>query len=162
MQDDNSYRFDLVYLFNSILTPYGLFNAKIWFIYKCLIIINKEKKRNRIEKKRESNKKEWEKQRRKRRRRREREWGRERIKGLVWFICLMTYQLFLGYLMLKFASFLNIWLQLLLYFQCSIAFFFVCKHVLAGWLVGFYSISTLVGCLMQNAIYTYVLNVCDL
>ena len=29
----------LFYLFNGISTPYGLFKAEIWFIYKCLIII---------------------------------------------------------------------------------------------------------------------------
>ena len=30
---------DLLYLFNGIATCYGLFNAKIWFIFKWLIII---------------------------------------------------------------------------------------------------------------------------
>ena len=35
----NSWGSGLIYLFNGISTPYGLFNAKIWFISKCLIII---------------------------------------------------------------------------------------------------------------------------
>ena len=30
--------FGLVYLFNGIAIFYGLFNAKIWFIFKCFII----------------------------------------------------------------------------------------------------------------------------
>ena len=33
------YRFAYVDFFNSISTPYGLFNTKIWFISKCLIVI---------------------------------------------------------------------------------------------------------------------------
>ena len=32
--------------------------------------------------------------------------------SLVWFICLMTYQLFMGYLMMKFVLFVNVWLEL--------------------------------------------------
>ena len=31
--------FGLVYFFNGISTPYGLSNAEIWFIYKCLIVM---------------------------------------------------------------------------------------------------------------------------
>ena len=30
----------------------------------------------------------------------------------VWFICLTAYQLLMGYLMPKFDSFLNVWLEL--------------------------------------------------
>ena len=29
----------MVYLFNGISIPYGLFDAEIWFIHKCLIVI---------------------------------------------------------------------------------------------------------------------------
>ena len=47
--------------------------------------------------------------------------------GLVWFISLMAYQPFMGYLMPKFNSFLMV-----------------------GWLFGFYGISTSVGYLMPN------------
>ena len=32
-------RFDYIYLLNGISTPYGLFNTKISFIWKCLILI---------------------------------------------------------------------------------------------------------------------------
>ena len=31
--------FNLVYLFNGISTPYGLFNTEIWLICKCFIIV---------------------------------------------------------------------------------------------------------------------------
>ena len=27
---------DLIYLFNGMSIPYGLFNVEIWFIFKCL------------------------------------------------------------------------------------------------------------------------------
>ena len=72
----------MVYLFNGISTPYGLFNAKIDY--------------NRGE--REANKRE-----RNREREREREKIKEvkREKGLGWFICLMAYQIFMVYLKLE-------------------------------------------------------------
>ena len=54
--------FNWGYLFNGISAPYGLFNAKIWFI----------------------------------------------CKGFVLFICLMAYQLFMGYLVPKFDSFVKV------------------------------------------------------
>ena len=45
------------------------------------------------------------------RRERKKEWKKERKKSLVWFICLMAYQLFMGYLKPKLDSFLNVWSQ---------------------------------------------------
>ena len=33
---------------------------------------------------------------------------------------------------------------------------------LVGWLVGFYGLSTLIGYLIPNPVYTYILNVYDL
>ena len=36
---DRQIEWELVYLFNGISSPYGLFNAKIWFIIKCLLVI---------------------------------------------------------------------------------------------------------------------------
>ena len=69
----------LVHWFNDTSSPYGLFNVKIWFIFKYVIII--EKKREIKEKGRE----------RKKRR-------GERF-GMVWLIHLTAYQLLMGYLM---------------------------------------------------------------
>ena len=48
---------------------------------------------------------------------------------LFWFICLMAYQLLIGYLMPKFDRFVNVCLQSWLYFQCSIAFFKLTRFV---------------------------------
>ena len=33
---------------------------------------------------------------------------------------------------------------------------------LVGWLIGFYGISTIVGYLIQNSVYTYILNIYNL
>ena len=53
--------------------------------------------------------------RRERERERKEEWEivgeRERKKYFVWFTCLMAYQLYKGYLMPKFDSLQNVWLQ---------------------------------------------------
>ena len=74
--------FGLAISLNSISTSYGLYNAEIWFICKCLKVGEKEN------------------------RERERKGG-ENV--LVWFICLIAYQSLMVYLMLKFDSFAFVW-----------------------------------------------------
>ena len=136
--------FDLVYSFIGISTPFGLFNAEIWFICKWLTIIKKREKKKRKRKKKRGERerereKEWErfglvrlfngkstpgeeKEEKRKRREEEREIEKEREKNiekglvyLVWFICLTVYQPLEGYLMPKFDLCVSAWLSSILY-----------------------------------------------